>query len=281
MTADSKISCHEAQELLPWLAGGSLDKAVVDRLREHLEDCPECRSSLAQCTELLAASDRHLPAEWIVDLADGRSLEPADAEIARQHLDHCASCRELLAMARRFPEESRRTAGDEPAEQDDRPDVQRAPRSRSRRARRGWLAAAAMLLLSLGWFGTWRQLQETRTSLERPNELAVMSRLVELPPVTLERSEGERRQIKKDAASPYLVLVLISEVEPPSDPVSLLEVQRPDGSALFSIEGPKRDENGLYSVIIPNQGLEPGLYRAELLVNGRATERFEFEIVAD
>ena len=273
MTAQTKISCQEAQELMPWLAEGGLEETVADRLRGHLEHCPDCRGVLEQSAELLAASERHLPAEWFVNLADGRPLQSADAELARQHLEHCASCRELLAMAGG-------DVGGDVAEPSERPEVRRSPRPRSRRVRRGWLAVAAMLLLSLGWFGTWRQLQDTRSAMERTSEEAMMSPMVEVPPVTTQRGDVERPQIRP-GESPYLVLVLISEVEPPPDSATVLEIIAPDGTSLFSMESPRRDENNLYSVILPGRGLEPGLYRAEISVTGQPLERFEFHLVAD
>lgn len=52
----------EAEELLPWLANGTLDAPEAERVAQHLEECADCRTQLA-AERRLAAEIATLPLE--------------------------------------------------------------------------------------------------------------------------------------------------------------------------------------------------------------------------
>lgn len=52
---------REAQELLPWLANGTLGGAELERVQAHLQGCAACRAELALLHTLRAAAPAPLP----------------------------------------------------------------------------------------------------------------------------------------------------------------------------------------------------------------------------
>jgi hypothetical protein len=52
----------EAQQLLPWLAAGTLAAGERERMREHLATCARCRADLAREAKLRAAGQQDTPA---------------------------------------------------------------------------------------------------------------------------------------------------------------------------------------------------------------------------
>jgi hypothetical protein len=64
MNARATMEAHrEAQELLPWLANGSLAGTELERVQAHLQGCAVCRGDLATLHTLRAAGsdDAHQP----------------------------------------------------------------------------------------------------------------------------------------------------------------------------------------------------------------------------
>jgi len=52
---------EEAQELLPWLANGSLTGTELERVQAHLQTCADCRTELALLHTLRAAGPGDVP----------------------------------------------------------------------------------------------------------------------------------------------------------------------------------------------------------------------------
>lgn len=69
---------EEAQELLPWLANGSLAGAEQERMQAHVRDCAECRADLATLHTLRAAGPGLAP-ECDPEQALARLLPRLDA----------------------------------------------------------------------------------------------------------------------------------------------------------------------------------------------------------
>ena len=84
---------EEAQELLPWLANGSLAGTELERVQAHLQTCAACRTELALLHTLRAAGPGDVP------------LGDPDAALARllPQLDEPASAPPALAPAQAGP----------------------------------------------------------------------------------------------------------------------------------------------------------------------------------
>jgi anti-sigma factor RsiW len=61
MNPDDERAHREAQEVLPWLANGSLAGAELERVQAHLHACADCRADLALLHTLRAAGRRRCP----------------------------------------------------------------------------------------------------------------------------------------------------------------------------------------------------------------------------
>lgn len=68
----------EAQQLLPWLANGTLQEPELSRMQAHLETCADCRAELALLHTLRAAGPAATP-HFDVDGALARLLPQLDA----------------------------------------------------------------------------------------------------------------------------------------------------------------------------------------------------------
>jgi anti-sigma factor RsiW len=72
---------REAQDLLPWLANGSLAGTELERVQAHLKVCPACRAELASLHTLRAAGPGSMP-DVDADRALARLLPQLDATAA-------------------------------------------------------------------------------------------------------------------------------------------------------------------------------------------------------
>lgn len=85
------------------LLEGRLPAAEAASLREHLQDCEDCRRDVEFATRLrdlvLEADLRHLRAERIVAVADGEDPNAREAE----HLERCDECATEIRELRTIP----------------------------------------------------------------------------------------------------------------------------------------------------------------------------------
>jgi anti-sigma factor RsiW len=92
----TQASSHEqCWELLPWLVNGTLDKAQVQRIEQHVAECPACRDELAsqsQLREHMQSDEAVLRAPHAslqkllakIDRDEEQAAEPAFASVARR-----------------------------------------------------------------------------------------------------------------------------------------------------------------------------------------------------
>lgn len=109
--------CARIQEQLSWFVGGDLDEAEAGPVRDHLRDCPVCRGEASGLLQARRALLAHAEAA-------ARSVDEAQFDVWRE---------QILAAVAAEPEPVRASASSRTAT---------------------WLAAAAMVLVAVGYVGT-------------------------------------------------------------------------------------------------------------------------------
>ena len=75
---------HEAQQVLPWLANGTLAGTELERVQAHLQGCAQCRADLAALHTLRAAAVSEPVRDYDMEGALARLLPQLDAPASAQ-----------------------------------------------------------------------------------------------------------------------------------------------------------------------------------------------------
>jgi Putative zinc-finger len=231
------------------------------------------------------------PAE-LVDYHFG-ALPPEEADALQEHLAFCRECSQvvldMVAFARPPEGEPAPPAVDLDREWDrlqarletrtPKPGP-RPPGSRPSR-KLPWALAAASVISALGLLGWNLNLRDRLEEARRPSADIAMAHLAPERPGAERATEAPTRvEIRPEQRKVFLLLNLGDLREFPE---YRMELADPEGSVLWAEPGVPRQEDGTFSLEIPAEMLEAGVYEVRLS-GGRDGEsiplaRYSFEVV--
>ena len=184
------MECERINELLPWLANGTLEIEERRAVSEHLADCQNCRRELDETFLALAVHQQHLPAESLIDYAFDQPIVTIDRSLIESHLRNCHECSEQLAMVR----ESRLL--EEIQERQPVPPVSKISVRTASVWRYAALAASLIAVIGIGGWLFSQQQEEVRLARLSEQQREMSERLVGLE-ADNRRAEAENQRLKE------------------------------------------------------------------------------------
>jgi hypothetical protein len=294
------MECQQAEERLPWLLNGTLDREEAEAVQAHVSRCALCREALDETRRAAAVFGAHLPTSALVDLAWERPVSGLEAGLARRHVESCPTCAEELDLAR----ESRRL--------EEAPARAAPPAASPRPGYARYLALAASLAAAFT-VGLWqgrarpdggppptgsappalsarvseleqetRRLRDAAASLEaqlgslRAPQLNLP--VFELLPAGLTRRsagpEANELVIPRGAA---FVALLLNVERLPAEPATI-EVRNARGDVVWTGEGLRPGPLGGYTLAVPATLLPPGDYVLAVRAGGGAPTTYRARV---
>lgn len=94
------MNCKQTEENLPWLLNGTLPEPEKSMVKEHLAKCRKCQNSKTDTLFLLQSAKTHLPAEALLDYANGLFVNNYEPPLVESHLSVCGECLDELQLIR-------------------------------------------------------------------------------------------------------------------------------------------------------------------------------------
>jgi len=276
--------CDQTEELLPWLANGTLGPRERDAALAHLRTCPACGRAARATASAWEVFGQHPGVLSLLDhVTEAPGGAPGDAPGRRDlagHLEGCPSCREEADLLR----ESRAAMEGK---------ITRIAAPPARVQRWGMAAAAGFLLAVIGqtgWLISWRNsgvLESAQTDLarridaleadnarlasarDRAEAAQMNTPIIELLPAAARtRGTGAARPVEIPAAISTVTLVLVAGEGASCDRCDV-ELIDAGGGALWSGTGLVRQPSSDYTFTLPAGILPEGEAVIRLLLPGR------------
>jgi putative zinc finger protein len=283
-----RLNCQEAEELLPWLAGGGLAPEERAAVRQHLGGCAACQAALEETRRAADVFGAHLPAPALAALAWDEPPGDVPADLARQHLLSCPECAEELSLLQQSRALEQAAELARPA----------SPRS-ARPSVAVWaapLAAGLVIGLGLGVLRTpapppagpdphaaeLQRLRGENTALRGELDDARQPQ-VNLPLVELLPEEGAVRSAQQGqdevvvpVAARQVVLLLGGAAR--ADREASIELRDAQGAVVWTGAGLEPGAQGAYTVAVPASLLADGVYSVVVQAAGARPVRYALRV---
>lgn len=233
----------------------------------EVTEVPEPNDGEPKRRSTVRAPDHPAP-EDLLDYHAG-DLPPEERERIQNHLALCPGCVRVVLDLQSFPDvepvrEEDRLTEDELAAEWRRFETRiRAPRMPRWAPSPLPLALAAALLIAVVGLSLWvARLRNEVSGLSAPRADVYIADLVPHGE-TVERAEGREEAVRVPAWADH-VLLLLNLADPSSHPEYRVEIEKADGTEVWSRDGVHRSEDGTFALEVPRRLLPAGIYRIRL-----------------